>query len=59
MDSSKITSLIQGASASLLTALVTFKVLDASKASVVGGVVVSLAPLAAALYIHSIRKPKP
>jgi hypothetical protein len=58
MDSSKITSVIQGAVASVLTALVTFGVLDAQKASVLGGVAVSLAPLAAALYIHSVRKPK-
>lgn len=56
MNSTKLTSLIQGAAASVLTALVTFGVLDAQKASVLGGVAVSLAPLAAALYIHSIRK---
>ena len=58
MESTKLTSLIQGAAASVLTALVTFQVLDASKASVLGGVVVSVAPLLAALYIHSVRKPK-
>jgi hypothetical protein len=57
MQSTKITSFIQGAAASVLTALVTFGVLDAQKASVLGGVAVSLAPLAAALYVHSIRKP--
>jgi hypothetical protein len=57
MNSTKLSSLIQGAAASVLTALVTFGVLDAQKASVLGGVAVSLAPLAAALYIHSIRKP--
>jgi hypothetical protein len=57
MESTKLTSLIQGAAASVLTALVTFGVLDAQKASVLGGVAVSLAPLAAALYVHSIRKP--
>ena len=57
MESTKLTSLIQGAAASVLTALVTFGVLDAQKASVLGGVAVSLAPLAAALYIHSVRKP--
>ena len=56
MESTKLTSLLQGAAASVLTALVTFGVLDAEKASVLGGVAVSLAPLAAALYIHSIRK---
>jgi len=57
MESTKLSSMIQGAAASVLTALVTFGVLDAQKASVLGGVAVSLAPLAAALYIHSIRKP--
>jgi hypothetical protein len=55
MESTKLSSMLQGAAASVLTALVTFGVLDAQKASVLGGVAVSLAPLAAALYIHSIR----
>jgi hypothetical protein len=58
MDQSKLVSLIQGVTASVGTALVTFGVLDAERVSVLAGVVVSVAPLVAALYIHSVRPPK-
>jgi hypothetical protein len=58
MNSKALTSVIQGTIASVLTALVTFKVLDASKASALAGVAVSLAPLVAAVAIRSARTPK-
>jgi uncharacterized MnhB-related membrane protein len=58
MDRKALTSVIQGSIASILTALVTFKVLEADKASALAGVAVSLAPLVAAVAIRSARKPK-
>lgn len=55
MDQAKIVSIIQGIAGSVGAALVTFGVLDAQKVSVLAGVVVSIAPLVAALFVHSIR----
>ena len=58
MNSKALTSVIQGTTASILTALVTFKVLDAGSANALAGVAVSVAPLIAAVAIRSARKPK-
>jgi hypothetical protein len=58
MNSKALTSTIQGIAASVLTALVTFKVLDAGSANALAGVAVSVAPLIAAVAIRSARKPK-
>lgn len=58
MTQEKLISVIQAVVGSIGTALVTFGVLDAQKVSVLGGVVVSAAPLIAALFIHSIRPSK-
>ena len=59
MDRQKLTiSAVQGAVASIATALVVFGVLDPDKANALAGVAVSLAPLVAAVLIRSGRKPK-
>lgn len=58
MTQEKLVSVIQGVAGSVGTALVTFGVLDAQKVSVLAGVVVSVAPLVAALFIHSVRPAK-
>jgi len=57
MDKQKATiSAVQGAAASIATALVVFGVLDADKANALAGVAVSVAPLLAAVLIRSGRK---
>lgn len=57
MDRQKVTvSAVQGAAASIATALVVFGVLDAEKANAVAAVAVSIAPLLAAVFIRSGRR---
>ena len=58
MTQEKLVSIIQGIAGSIGAALVTFGILDAQKVSVLAGVVVSIAPLIAALFVHSIRPSK-